>query len=210
MAAISDFMQYVLPYVPGCTYPLAELHIRNICIDFCTHAPIVQEQLDPINLIKGQREYDLDTAAGTVTTIVLQAKYQGRDLDICKIGDTTFDYTDDQFGAPTGIMQAAGNLFTLNIKPIANERAALSLIVATKPTAQAPTVADVLLNDYAYEIGQGAVARLLKIPGQPFSNPATSIAYEATYTTARTAARIRAESSFGAASSRVKPRRFGF
>lgn len=208
MAALSDFMPYVLPYVAGCTYPLAELHIRNICIDFCTHAPIVQERPDPIDVVAGQIVYDIDTASGTVPTLIIEAAYALRPLEIIKQGDMNFEAAHQQQGQPFRIMQAAEAQLTLDYTPAWDSPAALSLLVATKPTRTAQNVADVLFNDYAYEIGQGVVGRLLLMPGHEWSNPAFAQAYTATYERARTEARIRAEASFGQTSTRARHRRF--
>ena len=207
MASLADFMEHVLPYVAGCSYPLAELHIRNVCVDFCTHAPVVQVRLDPIDVEEGRTEYDLDTPSGTVTTLILQAAYNERPLAIYKTGDIADSLT-ERPGEPLAIKQAAENLFTLDSVPQVDAPQAIRVLVATKPTRTASSVADVLLNDYAHDIAQGVVGRLMLIPGHEFSNPAIAPLYEMKYRAARTAARIRAEASFGATGDRVRPRRF--
>lgn len=209
MASLSDFLPYVLPYVAGCSRPLAELHIRNVLMDFCAWAPIAQQVLDPITVIQGVRDYDFETEAGTFVTSVREVTFLGRPLAIYKLGDPQIDYTGQAAGPPSGIVLNANNAFSLNITPEATSMGALRMVVATKPGPQAQQVADLLLNDYGYEIGQGVVARLMKIPGQAFSAPGAAFAYEAPYLKARNDARIRAEASFGAAQTRVRPRRFG-
>lgn len=208
MASLSDFMPHVLPYVVGCTYPLAELHIRNICIDFCTHAPIAQATLDPLDVIAGQIEYDIDTPSQTDATLILAANYRGRELAIVKTGDRNFLASREQPGEPSALMQAPGNVFQLDLMPSFDAIGAITMQIATKPTRTAMNVDDVLL-EYAYEIGQGVVGRLLLMPGHEFSNPAIAMAYTSTYNLARTDARIRADRSFGAAPTRVRPRSFG-
>ncbi|MET3135215.1 hypothetical protein AAKU55_005523 [Oxalobacteraceae bacterium GrIS 1.11] len=208
MAAIADFLPHVLPYVRGCSFPLAELHVRNVCIDFCANAPIVQANIDPFDALAGCAEYDIDTPYGTETTLILGAWFEGRHLAILKTGDRDSSGFESATGAPTGLQQAAGNTFRLDIAPAVNSVKAITMRVATKPTRNAGAVADVLLNDYAYEIGQGVVARLMKIPGFHFSDPGNAGAYEAVYLLARNSARIRAMQSFGTAPTRIKPRRF--
>jgi hypothetical protein len=208
MAALSDFMPYVLPYVQGCTYPLAELHIRNICIDFCTHAPIVQERPDPIDVVAGQIEYDIDTASYTAATLILEAAYQLRPLAILKVGDINFEQAHQYQGEPRALMQSAQPTFTLDHTPAVDAPGAITMLVATKPTRMATNVADLLLNDYGFEIGQGVVGRLMMIPGHEWTNPAIAGAYTQIYERARTEARIRAEASFGQTGSRVMSRRF--
>jgi len=202
-------MPYVLPYVAGCTYPLAELHIRDICIDFCTHAPIVQETLDPIDVAQGQTEYDIGTAPQTEPALILGATYRGRPLSILKADDINLAQTRQHMQEPRGILAGPRSVFELDYTPAEDAAGAIVLRVSTKPTRRATNVADVLFNDYAYEIGQGAIARLMMIPGHEFSAPALAGAYHENYLRARTEARIRAEQSFGRSSSRVQPRAFG-
>ncbi len=193
----------------GCSRPLAELHIRNVLMDFCTWAPIAQQTLDPVTVVQGVRDYDFETEAAAVVTRVLEVKYHGRDLAIYKAGDPQVDRTGQVVGPPSGIILNASNGYSLNITPAVTDQRALQLLVATKPGPQAQQIDDLLLTDYGYEIGQGVAARLMKIPGHPFSAPALAPTYEATYLKARTDARIRAEASFGGAQTRVRSRRFG-
>lgn len=208
MASLSDFFPQVMPFVHGCSYPLAEMHIREVCRDFCSFAPIVQETLEPLDALAGQREYDIDLEGDAETSFILRAWYQGQPLAILKTGDRNDSGYQAANGTPTGLQQMPGNRFLLDIAPAQHAPGAITMLVSTKPTTKARSVADVLLNDYAYEIGQGVVGRLLKIPGFLFSNPRDSGGYTATYLVARTDARIRAEASFGTASTRVRPRRF--
>lgn len=208
MATFADFLAHVLPYVGGCSIPLAELHLRGICGDFCSHAPIVQLTLDPIDLVAGQVEYDVDVPNGTDVALILDASYHGRALGCMKTGDAPLTAA-PRIAAPSAYRQGSGNAFTLDAAPAADEPGVLVLQVATKPSKNTRQVADILLNDYGYEIGMGAVGRLMMIPGHPFSNPGLAPVYTATYLKARTEARIRAESSFGRSSTRVRPRPFG-
>jgi hypothetical protein len=208
MAALTDFLPEVLPYLPGCSVPLALKQLRAICMDFCSVAPIAQATIDPIDLAAGEPEYDIDAPNGTDVTLILSARLNGRPLSIIGLNDADFSAARTTMGTPQGIKQTAGNSFLLDVSPTYDMPQAVALIIATKPKRNANTVADVLLNDYAYDIGQGAIGRLLMMPNQPFSAPANAFAYTALYERARTNARIRAEQSFGQTSARVQPRRF--
>lgn len=199
MATIADFLPLVLPYATGCPSPLALQHIRDICIDFCTHAAVVQVDIDPIDTVAGQIEYDIDTPTGQETTLILEAAYLGNPLSIFKNGDAALS---------NAIRQTPGNTFVFGLAPQESTPQAITLRVATRPTRTANVVADVLLNDYSHAISMGVVGRLMLIPGHAFSNPGSAVAYSSIYTTARTDARIRADRSFGSADMRVRPRRF--
>lgn len=207
MIAFTDFLPEVMAYVPGCSIPLAIKHLRAVCIDFCSVAPIVQSAVDPIDLSAGEPTYDIDTPNGTDVTLILKATLNRHPLRILGVGDADFGGA-ITMGAPSGLMQSTDNTFTLDVAPAVDMPQALTLWVATKPKRTANSVADVLFNDYAYDIGQGVIGRLLLMPNQPFSAPANAFAYTANYERARTNARIRGESSFGRSQSRVQPRRF--
>lgn len=208
MAALTDFLPEVLPYVPGCSVPLAIKQLRAICIDFCSVAPIAQAIIDPIDLVAGEPEYDIDAPNGTDITLILSARLQGRKLDVFRLQDADFTAARTTMGTPNGLKQGPSNTLMLDISPSYDMPKALSLAVATKPKRNATIVADVLFSDYAYEIGQGTIGRLLLTPNQPFSAPGNAFAYTAIYERARTNARIRADEGFGQSSTRVRPRRF--
>lgn len=207
MVQIQEFLPYVLPYAPGCTDPLAEQYIRDVCIDFCTVSSIVQVTLDPIDIVKGEVEYDIETPTGTETTFILAASYRGMPLSIEKDGDSVFLGTAIPEGTPSAVKQTPSNSFTLNRVPQFNEQGAIQMLVATKPSRSAVSMADILL-EYGYEIGMGVVARLALIPEPGFPKPQLAPVHAAIYETAKNTARIRAERTYGSAAARVRPRRF--
>lgn len=204
MATLAEFLPHLLPLVPGCPQPLAELTLRGVLLDFCTHAPVVQQVLDPVDVVAGQAQYDFDLLYGVNVTEVLEAYYQNAPVSILRR-----DSDQREPGtAPYALRQASDNTFTLVPTPMTDAPAALVLRVATRPSRLAGSVDDLLLNDYGYEIGCGAAARLQLTPGQPFTNPQLAIINQQIYTQARTTARIRAEAAFGRSANRVQPRRF--
>jgi hypothetical protein len=216
MAQLSDFAPYILPYVPGCSSPLAEQYVRDVCIDFCMRSLIVQLALDPIDAIQGQIENDLDTPNGTLTHLILEAWYEGRPMGQFKSGDTCsqaeafnllFAGADVDGGVPKSVQLTPTNTFLFDVAPFVTSLAAVTMKVATKPTRKTTAVDDLLFNDYADVIGQGVVSRLMRIPGQTFTSGSWTI-YESVYESARTSARIRAEKSFGRAATTVRTRRF--
>lgn len=214
MATLAEFMPHVLPLVPGCPAPLAELTLRAVAIDFCSHAPVVQEVLDPIDVIAGQQQYDIDLPYGSNVTLILEAFYLGQRMGVFKTGDEAMPDSRPAWltlhagPALYALRQAADNTFTLDRVPTDTVPGAIVLRVATRPAPMAGVLDDVLLADYGYEIGAGTAARLMLMPGQLFSNPALAPTYQAIYVAARTEARIRADKSFGMAATRVRPRPF--
>ena len=208
MAQLQDFLQYVLPYVPGCSDPLAEQFIRDICIDFCAGSSIVQFTHDPISLVAGQTEYDIDTPQGTEATLILAASYRGMPMRVLKTGDNAFNGREIPAGNPSALLQSPKGTFTLDRTPESDQANVIQMLVSTKPKRTATGVDDVLL-EYAYEIGQGVLGRLMLMPGQEFTKPEAAAVFTSTYNAAKVTARIRGERSFGAAGTSVRPRAFG-
>jgi hypothetical protein len=204
MAHLADFMPYILPLVPGCPAPLAEMTLRGVAIDFCTYAPVAQQVLDPVDVYAGQAQYDIDVPYGANVTLILEAYYDGQRMQVIRQDDDVREGGT----APFALRQAADNTFTLYPTPTVDQDGVIVLRVATRPTMLAATLDDVLLADYAYEIGSGAVARLMLMPNQLFSNPQLAPTYQTIYVVGRTNARIRAEAGFGMSGNRVRPRSF--
>lgn len=209
MASVSDFLVHVLPSAPGCSFPLAEQHIRDVCIDFCTHVPIVTQNCDPAGMVAGVLEYDVDVPMGQEAARILEAAYLGRPLRILGPGDSNFGANEELPGEPTAVKLLARNAMELDRPAALTVPRALTLRVSTKPSRNATTVADVLLDSYGYEIGQGVLGRLLKMPGHKFSKPAASYAYEATYINARSTARASCEPGVSNSAPRARYRPFG-
>lgn len=217
MTPIADFMQYVLPYVSGCSYPLAELHIRDVCIDFCKVAPVVQFTLDPIDALASQHEYDIESPAGMQPVFILDAWFQGRRMATYKTGDrqsqqtqfnTQFPGANPLIGTPGALQQTRDSTFILDYAPPVDIPSAITLLASMRPTSKATSVDDKLFSDFGYAIGLGAAARIMRIPAKEFSNIALSVDCERQYIIARTEARIIAESSFTKTSIQARPRRF--
>ncbi len=192
-----------------------EQMVRDVCIDFCMRSSVVQLALDPMDAVQGVIENDLDTPNGTVTHQILEAWFNARALSQFKSGDVVSrpDAFNQLFaganvvgGVPCAVQLTPNNTFLFDVAPAFTSPAAITMKVATKPTRTATTVDDILF-EYADAIGQGAVSRLMRLPGQPFTSAAWSL-HQSTYESERTRARIRAEKSFGRAASYVRPRRF--
>ena len=84
----------------------------------------------------------------------------------------------------------------------------LTIRAAFEPTKTATTLADVLYDYYLHEISAGAIAYLLQLPGQSFSNPMAAQGFSARFTSGLL--KTRAMVPFGRVSrvSRVQPRAF--
>jgi hypothetical protein len=213
---LTSFLPYVLPYVMGCSEPLALQAVRDTCIRFSEQTLLVQATLDPIMAIPNITTYDLDSSSGQAIHLITQAWFEKDRLEVLhadsphlrvEMFNDTFPGADKQPGRPSALMQNSDFTFTLDRRPDERVRGAITIRGVVKPTMNASSVDDLLFNDYAFEIGQGAVAYLMRIPAQAFSNPTLALDFEGRYLGAQHQARIRANKSLGRANLQVKLRR---
>lgn len=213
MAALASFLPYVLPYVPGCPAPLAEQHIRDICIAFCATTLIAQQALDPVSIIAGIADYDLDPPTASRVHLIMRAWFDGDELRSLGPDSAVRPAMFNQHaeppppGRPTGFYRIDPAI-RLNATPEANAPFGLTTLAAIKPTRTAETVPDILFDDYAFEIGQGAAATLMTVPNQPFTDFAAASSRAALYASAIGPARIRAAKAHGRTTATVRPRPF--
>ncbi|CAB4197163.1 hypothetical protein UFOVP1304_37 [uncultured Caudovirales phage] len=178
MASYDDFLPYVLPDVPGCAEIVAIQHIRNAVIDFCEKTLIVQTDLDPVTLIAGQADYDLEPPTNRLVTKVISLFYQNKLLKPTypdEIPSATF-YNSSAINAdsrsdPVAWMQKDSTTFSVFPIPKTTESGAITIRAAIKPTRSSTTCDDIVFEDYAEAIASSAKARLMLTPNKAYFNP---------------------------------------
>lgn len=210
-----QFLDYVMPHVPGCTVNLALHEIKSVIIDFCDKSMILQETLDPITTIENIPDYDLEPSKDRLVVKILKGWFKNERLtpeSVDEIGkpsiynQTIADVTTVK-GDPKIYTQKDPRTFSLY--PIPNETVANSITmrVAVKPTRSVDTIDDFIYEDYAETIGHGAVARLCLSPDKPYYNEKLAVAREALYRAGLNVARDRALKAFVRVNKQVKIRR---
>lgn len=184
-ATLDNFYAYVLPEVPGCPEITADVAIRSALIEFCEKSLVVQRDHDPVSVLKGLVDYDLEPPTGQLVVKVLKAWYRSKELDPvapdnidkAEVYNTLFVNADVSQADPRQYLQKDER--TVSLFPIPKESAsnALTMRVALKPTRTATAFEDVLFQDYAEIIAHGAKYRLLGMANKPWTNgPAASSA----------------------------------
>jgi len=218
MANISEFLPHVLPYVPGCPEPTALQHIRDICIDFCAYTHAWQATLDPIDVKKGERRYDVVVPPNSQLHTIISSWYDRIPVVVLNT-DSMYTIPEqvatDFYGEYTGEGRPATLLYDVSSKvlavapaPASDIAKAIVLTAALKPTRTSLVVPNILLNEYEFAIAQGAIARIARMPRQSFTSMDTSMLAEREYISARAHARIRANKTFSRSQVSVKMRPF--
>lgn len=218
MRTLTQFLPFVMPYVNGCTESMAEQEILTACIEFASRSCIVQNtQIEAA--VSGQAEYDVEVPSQMNLVRVLAVYYRTQRLAAVSREMVTYsvaargeavDGVDAPIGTPREWVARDPSQALIGLYPAPDEDVvgAITIVSAHAPARSATRVADTLFDDYAADIGAGAVARLLSMPNQPFSSPMAAKGFRDQFNAAVGAANIIARVGYGAATSFVRPRRF--
>ena len=172
-ARYEDFLKEVTPYVPHVPEMLAVNAIRNAAIEFTDKSMIWQYEVDPINTVYNQTEYTMPVPPGTGVARIMNAWYNTMPLtpkgenDLAKM--FLADWRSIQ-GNPFYITQRWPDVAIIVPAPIVALEQGLNIIVALRPTRDSVSVDDFLYYRWAEAIADGAKARLLAVPQQPFTD----------------------------------------
>ena len=197
MIRLESFLSEVTPFVPNCAQPVAINAIRNALIEFCDYTLLDTYEAYPQSGEADVADYEIDTPVDTEISKVLQVWYNDRPLIPTTVDALQRRYSTDwreQSGDPTAFVQLTPNTVRLTPVPDVVSSAALKMLVALRPERGAATCTDDLLS-YAELIGQGAVARLMRIPAQPFTSAKGSEMFAKLFDLGKSAARIEANRS---------------
>lgn len=200
MKQLEDFFPDVLTEVPGCGPDLAKQAIRNTLIEFCEKTMIYQVTLDPITLLKGVAEYDIDPPEGYRVHRIMKVWLRGSELspiapDMASSPEAYSDFIGGYSRSeaqPTGYLQRDSG--TVTFLPIPDQRYAnaVTMRVALAPLRSSQAVEDFLFEQWGEVIAFGAKARLMLNPGKPFTNVEAATVQQARYISGRNDALQRA------------------
>jgi hypothetical protein len=200
MTPWATFIPIVAPHVPGCPDMSIYLMLAESAADFCARTHVWQARINDVTEAD-ESDYTL-TAAGVVES-VLKLSLDGADLPQVWEGPVDLA-TQDRSGKPTAFAQVGEQ--TVRFMPTPDAAYAFSAVVALKPSRAATGIETFLYEPYANDIANGALHRLMMIPGKSWTNPSLGEVHKAAFERGVIAARLRATRNV---SLRVKPRHFG-
>jgi len=174
MAAYESLLSEIIPMVPSCTDTLIEQNIRAAVIELCEKSKVYQAELDPITTVKNLYEYDLEAPSGTTVHEIIWVTYNGVDLEASTtalIEQRKPKWRLEGYqGTPEYFVKQSPSLFHLVPVPSATEVDSILLRVVLKPTYKSSSCDDDVMNDYRDTIVNGALYRLLRIPGREWTD----------------------------------------
>lgn len=154
MATLSALHPYVVPHFPNVPEPAIDRAILDGAIQFCRDSLAWQESTDPIQVIAGVAEYDVEPVSNAEPIRVLAAVKAHAHLDRALLAGS--DIT--QVGEVTGFVQPVPRVVRLVSVP--EEGTSIVLRVALEPKATATTLDDSLVRYWKEPIAAAAKQRL--------------------------------------------------
>lgn len=204
----ADLINEVLPYLAADpSDPVTEQAIRRTVIQFCSESWIWKVFQDPVSVLIGISQYDLEPESGSDVSAVVAVELDGVPL-IPKtpvLLNKEIPRWKTVAGTPKYFTQMDTESLYLAPLPQSSQNNALSITLALQPTQKSDGFPAWIYNQYADALIQGAVARLMLMSGKPWADPANGLDHRNTFTAEIANARNDAVSALGIAPVRVTP-----
>lgn len=170
MTDLEDFLPKVLPFAPGCPEPTAFEHIRNAAMEFCEETKLWRAE-DTFDV--GDDPNVVCTPQGAVIHQIERCDFDGKRLDPAGIGwldEHHPDWRSDEFkleGRPQYFTQICPD----TVRVVPHQQGRLKVWLRLKPSEDADQLPDFIAAQHRNLIGWGALAGILMLPNQPFSDP---------------------------------------
>lgn len=194
MIAVVEFLPRLMPYVVGCPEPMATQALVDSAIAFCNDSLALHSVLEAQQTQINNPEFDIGVATGQAVCRVLRVWVNDREIKGAAV-----DQINDA-GGTSGqprmfYTRQIDSVLTALLHPTPDAVYSLRVEVATRPTRAAKSFENDLFDLWLEPVIEGAKARLMAIPDQPFSNPgaAVSAAANAMYLSRK----ARVEGSYG-------------
>lgn len=197
----SDLITDVLPHLAADpSYPVTELAIKRVAIDFCRQSWIWRHLCDPQSLLANVAEYDLDFPSAAEVVKVLSVRANGLDLE----PSADVMPNEGNVGVPRQFYQL--DTSTLHITPVPDMNVVNGLMVslALQPSLRATGLPSWIASRYVDGLVSGAIARLMLMPGKPWTDLNAGVYHQARFEAAVATARADAVHGLGRAITRTK------
>ena len=184
-----DFYDSVMPDVPGCTSAAIDSALRQSAVVFCEQSLAWLIEHPPIPVVAGTSEYALTPPEDAVVHAITFAALNGEEIEAYK-GETGISARNwrNRTGAPQYIPSGAGSVI---LAPKPGASAALTMIVALKPSPASVGIDDVQFNEYREAVVHGALLRLMLSPKKPYTNAQLAAYHQQQFAIKTAAAGIR-------------------
>lgn len=182
MTDLDVFLPKIQPFAPGVADPTAFEWIRQAAIEFCERTRTWRDYDD--YLVYRRDASPIKTPVGSVIHEIEEVRFNGEWLEPASPSDLDKWHSGWRMGRATGrpgyFTQMEPN--TVAIAPIAAGKVCAWLIL--KPAPDAMELPDFIAMQHRQVIADGALARILALPNQPYSNPQLAAVHDASFQSA--------------------------
>lgn len=174
MKEIDELLSLVMPYAPECPEPLAIRALRNAATKVCERGRLWKETVTLA--VIANESVPLAAPAGARIMEFAAPIYDGEPLTPVSLSWLDYrnpQWRDDEASPAQYLTQEAPN--TVRVVPFV--AGTLSLRLVLLPAKAATELPDFLVDDYATEISEGAIAEVLLTPAVDFANPKLGVAF---------------------------------
>lgn len=171
---VSDIVPFVAAEVPGCPEVLIKQSIVQAAIEFCVETLAWQEIQDPVALVDGSNELDMDIPRDARIVTVKDIWASNR-----KLRPVTMDQLFERIpnwqtatGTEPVYYNASADWQTIRIFPIPldSQGAQITMRAAYAPKLTATTLPDEIVTKHLDGLTGGAKSRLMLMPGRAWTN----------------------------------------
>lgn len=215
MTSYDAFLPRILIDAYGCPEIVAIQAIRDSVIEFCVRSNFIQRDHDPITVIAGLSDYDLEPPSGQLVIKIQKCWFKTSELS-----PIAPDYVSTPafynagipenaplLATPLSFTQKDERTFSIYPAPKDTVANALTLRVSLKPTRSSTTCEDSIFEDYAETIAHGALSKLLASPGKAYMNVAAAGMHGTAFNSGINEARQRASRGHVRSGMQVRMRR---
>lgn len=202
----SDLLDDVLPHLAADpSDPVTEYAIKRACIEFCSGSWVWKYLPDPIDVTAGEATYDLEPLPATDISAVVAAEFNNVPLDPKAIEWLNHEIPGWRTTrkTPKYFTQVDTEQVILAAVPEASLTAGLTLTLALQPAQNSTGLPKWIANQYLYALADGALSRLMLMPGKPWTDLATGQDKRSKFEAAIANARASAVSALGRAAQRT-------
>lgn len=202
----SELIDEVLPALAADpSDPVTENAIKRAVIEFCSSSWIWKYLPDPMDVVAGEAYYDLEPLSGTDITTMMDVLHNN-----VPITPKTTTQLDNEIPGwrttkltPKYYTQVDTEQLILAPVPADNVASGLTMTLVLQPSQTATGFPKWIFNQYIYALADGAISKLMLMPGKPWSDAATGLDRRARFENAIANARNNSVSALGRAAGRV-------
>ena len=203
----SELLDEVLPQLAADpSDPVTENAIKRAVIEFCSSSWIWRYLPDPIDVVAGEANYTLEPPAGADVATLIDAQFNTTPLD--PRSTTWLDHEIPGWRTlrktPKYFTQVDTEEIILAAVPDISMTGGLTMTLALQPSQRASDFPRWIFNNYIYDLANGAIAKLMLMPGQPWTDLQGGADRRARFDAAIANARNSAASAVGRAPGRVR------